>query len=144
VVAGDAGPAGTSEFARARGFQVRCFLDDGTPDTAFGSGGVVSSVTTEHDDEAEAMVVLPNGSILVGGNGQLDPNTNKPMLVRYTRDGALDAGFGEGGVLTLDLGEDGVLHAIADYSQLQVIVVGGDVGMSPGPGTYGVVARMWM
>ncbi|KYF51639.1 hypothetical protein BE04_31145, partial [Sorangium cellulosum] len=70
--------------------------------------------------------------------------TTTPLLVRYTCDGALDPAFGEGGVLPVDLGEFGQLHTVEVVSDDQVLLGGGDVGMSPGPGTYGVVARMWM
>ena len=41
-------------------------------------------------------------------------------------------------------GEFGVPHTVRVISGDQVLLGGADVGMSPGPGTYGVVARMWM
>ncbi|XYH98308.1 hypothetical protein ACMHYB_00635 [Sorangium sp. So ce1128] len=137
VVAGHAGPEG------ARDFQVRRFRADGSPDPAFGEAGVAAWPTTGGDDQAEDMVLLPGGAVLVAGNGG-EGGAAMPLLARYACDGALDAGFGDGGVLPVDLGEFGVLHTVRVVSDDQVLLGGGDVGMSPGPGTYGVVARMWM
>ncbi|WP_433932635.1 hypothetical protein AB3662_00530 [Sorangium cellulosum] len=135
VVAGDAGAAG------ARDFQVRRFLPDGAPDLAFGEAGVAAWPTTGGDDLAEDMVLLPGGAVIVAGNGG---DAATPLLARYTCGGALDPAFGDGGVLPVDLGEFGVLHTVRVISGNQILLGGGDVGMSPGPGTYGVVARMWM
>ena len=138
LVAGDTGPAG------ARNFQLHRFHGNGSPDLGFGALGVASPLISAHDNRAEDMIVLSSGAILVGGNEVVDPNTMRPALARYTCDGALDTGFGVGGVLGLDLGEYGILHAVEHYSKDLVVVAGADVGMSPGPGTYGVVARLWM
>ncbi|WP_438017648.1 hypothetical protein WMF18_00495 [Sorangium sp. So ce315] len=135
VVAGDAGPAG------ARDFQVRRFLPDGAPDLEFGEGGVAAWPTTGGDDQAEDMALLPGGAVVVAGNGG---GAAAPLLARYACDGALDPAFGDGGVLAVDLGEFGVLRTVRVISGDQILLGGGDVGMTPGPGTYGVVARMWM
>ncbi|WP_437606773.1 hypothetical protein WMF20_38380 [Sorangium sp. So ce834] len=140
VVAGDAGAEG------ARDFQVRRFHPDGAPDLEFGDGGVAAWPTTGGDDVAEDMALLPGGAVLVAGNGgeRGEGGTTTPLLARYTCDGALDPAFGDGGVLPVDLGEFGQLHTVKVVSDDKVLLGGGDVGMSPGPGTYGVVARMWM
>ncbi|MGK3997732.1 hypothetical protein [Sorangium sp. So ce1024] len=137
VVAGDAGPAG------ARDFQVRRFLPDGAPDLAFGESGVAAWPTTGGDVQAEDMALLSGGAIVVAGNGGAGGAAG-PLLARYTCDGALDPAFGDGGLLAVDLGEFGVLRTVRAISRDRILLGGGDVGMSPGPGTYGVVARMWM
>ncbi|WP_437819923.1 hypothetical protein [Sorangium sp. So ce1078] len=136
VVGGDAGPEG------ARDFQVRRFLRDGSPDLDFGDGGVAAWPTTGGDDLAADMALLPDGAVLIAGNG--GEGAAVPLLARTTCNGAPDPAFGEGGVLSVDLGEFGVLHTVRAISGDQVLLGGGDVGMTPGPGTYGVVARMWM
>lgn len=137
VVAGDGGPNGTQDF------QVRSFLPDGAPDLAFGEAGVARPPITDGDDRAEDMVLLPGGDILVVGNRH-DARATEPLVARYTCSGALDPSFGAGGVLRLDLGESGVAHAVRMYSDDRVLIGGADVAMTPGPGTYGVVARMWI
>lgn len=138
VVAGDAGHEG------ARDFQVRRFLADGSPDVSFGAQGVASGATTAGDDAAEDMVVLSGGGILVAGNTVLHVGEYQPILARYTCGGGMDRAFGTGGVLPVNLGEYGVLHAVRVSAPDQVLLGGGDVGETPGPGTYGEVARMWM
>lgn len=137
VVAGDAGPEG------ARDLEVRRFLADGAPDLAFGHGGVTEPTGAAGSAEARDMVLLPDGGVLVVGN-EHDAGEMQPLAARYTCTGALDLSFGESGVIPLDLGEYGEAHAVELYGDDRVLIGGGDVGMSPGPGTYGVVARMWL
>ena len=134
VVASDVGSAGGREL------RVRRFLADGSPDVAFGTRGVAESAVASGNMQAEDMIVLPGGGILVVGNS----GEGQPRLVRYTCNGALDAAFGVRGVLRVDLGENGVLHTLRRYSNNQILLGGADVGATPGPGTYGVVVRMWM
>ncbi len=67
-----------------------------------------------------------------------------PVLARTTCDGQLDPCFGTGGVLSLYVGDFGSIHCAAVYPGHRVVIGGGDEGGSPGPGTFGVVARMWM
>jgi uncharacterized delta-60 repeat protein len=138
VVAGHVGPE------KGRSLQVRRFLADGSADCCFGRQGVVTTAFHRHDDQAESVVVFPDGGILVGANDGADPNHNVPELVRLACDGSLETAFGNGGLLPLNLGEFGVLHVVRKVAPDQVLVGGGDVGMSPGPGTFGVVARLWM
>ncbi|MFT4101619.1 MAG: Calx-beta domain-containing protein [Burkholderiaceae bacterium] len=75
---------------------------DGSIDASFGVAGQVTTDVAGSGDLAANLVVQPNGAILVSG----DPIGGLPVgstsLVRYTAVGSLDAGFGSGGVLTLD------------------------------------------
>jgi len=135
VVAGDTGPGGTKEFV------VRRLLANGSPDLSFGSQGRAAWLRGAGDMQAEDMVVLPGGGILVAGNAAEGVS---PVLVRYTCDGKVDTTFGVHGILRVYLGEDGVLHTVRLHAGDRVLLGGADVGMSPGPGTYGVVVRMWM
>jgi hypothetical protein len=81
--------------------------------------------------------------VVVVGNA-VGGGSTQPLVVRYACEGALDPSFGVGGVLELDIGEYGVAHTVRVHSNDRILIGGGNVGMSPGPGTYGVVARMWM
>ncbi len=120
---------------------VRRFLADGAPDVAFGSGGLAT--TSRYylgDAQAESMVVLPGGGVLVVGNS----GEGQTLLVRYTCDGAIDTSFGVHGALRIYLGEHGSLHTVRRLSNDRVLLGGADAGGTPGTGTYGVVVRMWM
>ncbi len=136
LVAGDSGENGDVDF------QIRCFLENGAPDPAFGVNGAVTQPITGGDDVAEDMIVLPDGKILVIGNTV--GGGSGPVLARYTRTGELDAHFGVGGVLPLFVGDSGSIHAVAAYPGHKVVIAGGNAGGTPGPGTFGVVVRMWM
>jgi uncharacterized delta-60 repeat protein len=137
LVAGDSNANGNLDF------QVRRLLADGSSDPSFGTDGVATLSITGSDDSAEDMIVLSDGRILVVGNAK-DGAMRGPLLARYTRNGKLDPHFGTGGVLSLFVGDYGSIHCAAVYPGHKVVIGGGDEGGSPGPGTFGVVARLWM
>lgn len=137
VVAGDSNANGNIDF------QVRRLLADGSPDPSFGVEGVATLPITGGDDHAADMVVLPDGRILVVGNTSSGAMTG-PVLARYTRDGQLDPHFGTGGVASLYVGDSGNIHCVALYPGHKVLIGGGNEGGTPGPGTFGIVARLWM
>lgn len=92
VVAGQAAHAGGgTDIALAR------YEPDGTLDTSFGDNGIViTSLAPGSENEANALSILANGDILVGGmttDGQ-DANHANFALLRYTSDGQLDTTFG--------------------------------------------------
>jgi uncharacterized delta-60 repeat protein len=79
---------------------------NGTLDTAFGTGGFVQ---TDFDHEQEymgAIVILPDGKILIGGSRQtIFQNSINFAMARYNPDGSLDATFGTGGKVVTDFPE---------------------------------------
>jgi uncharacterized delta-60 repeat protein len=133
VVAGDATFEGISQV------HVYQFLENGDPDPSFGVQGV-SAVPNQGSDATEDMAVLPDGRILVAGNS----TPGGPGLVRLTRDGAIDPYFGHEGLFPLYLGDSGVVRGLEVLSNAKVLISGGNQGGTPGPGTFGVVVRMWM
>ena len=137
LVAGDSNANGNIDF------QVRRLLADGSSDPSFGAGGVATLPISAEDDSAEDMVVLPDGKILLVGN-VTSGAARGPVVARTTCDGKLDPCFGTGGVLSLYVGDFGSIHCAAVYPGHKVVIGGGDEGGSPGPGTFGIVARMWM
>jgi len=100
VIAGtETGPAtGSTQFVTAR------FNTDGTLDTTFGTGGVVTTHVGS-DDNCGAVTIDGSGRILVGGlESGFDPDGVRrggEYLLRYNQNGTLDAGFGTGGVVYL-------------------------------------------
>ena len=68
-------------------------------DPSFGTGGkvVTPSVPATAGAEAEAVVVLSSGAIVVGGREAPDGGDPTPLLARYTPAGVLDATFGVAG-----------------------------------------------
>jgi uncharacterized delta-60 repeat protein len=117
VLVGQALDAGSTSFAVTR------LSADGTVDAGFGDGGTVVTDVDGEGDSANAVVVQPDGRIVVAG-GSGDFNTNF-AVVRYLPDGAIDERFAFGGKLLIDFH---LLRDVAESVALQpdgMIVVGG-------------------
>jgi uncharacterized delta-60 repeat protein len=98
----------------------------GATDATFGTGGVVTTHLGAGYQFATAMAVQGDGKILVtgymlgaGGNYDL-------MLVRYNTDGSLDASFGTGGAVIMDVtpGADDHAASIQLLANGRFLVVG--------------------
>jgi uncharacterized delta-60 repeat protein len=96
VAAGLAETNGKFDFAVAR------YLPDGHIDTGFGDYGKVTTNTGDGYDEANSVVIQPNGKIILAGHGERNGN-DIIMLVRYNPDGSLDESFGEKGILRTEI-----------------------------------------
>lgn len=99
----------------------------GDLDPTFNQTGVVTTSLTNADIYGAAVVIQPDGKILVGGRS--DPE--KLTVVRYDDDGSLDTGFGIGGIATSpvdDLGS-GVGNLVALDTDNRIVMAGtGEVG----------------
>ncbi|MCC6849480.1 MAG: hypothetical protein IT294_13345 [Deltaproteobacteria bacterium] len=90
VVAGEFGKPGTDDMFVAR-------VDaDGELDPTFGGDGIVVTSVGSGDSRAYAVLVQPNGAIVVAG-GAFGSGGRDSALVRYLADGTLDSSFGVGG-----------------------------------------------
>lgn len=78
---------------------------DGTLDTTFGTGGIVT-LDLGGTDRVAGAARGPDGSILVAGNTQQAglPGGADAMVLRFDETGALDGAFGTGGIALLDQG----------------------------------------
>jgi uncharacterized delta-60 repeat protein len=88
-------------------------VDDGTPDATFGSMGQTQLVrSTWTDGSFRAVSVEPDGSILALANSMRDSPglVSDGVLVRFLANGALDASFGDGGVVVSFPGKVGAGH----------------------------------
>jgi len=86
------GPA--FDFALAR------YNADGSLDASFGVGG---KVTTDFDrgwDQAHALLLQPDGKIVVAGEAAIGGAATDFALARYNADGSLDTSFGAAGKVT--------------------------------------------
>jgi uncharacterized delta-60 repeat protein len=83
-------------------FLVVRYNSDGSLDTSFDSDG---KVTTDlgGTDVARAVVVQPNGKIVVAGSTSAPTTNNDFAVVRYNTDGTLDTNFDSDGKWTLNL-----------------------------------------
>ena len=96
-----AGTPGTRNFPED--WAVLRYNSDGTPDTSFGAGGKVTTEFEYFDARPVAIVIQPDGRILVGGAGYLAGSAEKDLhfiFSRYNVDGGLAVNFGDSGLVT--------------------------------------------
>ncbi len=113
VVVGRSSAATTgADFSLAR------YNADGSLDITFGTAGRVVTDFAGREDEARAVVVEPDGKIVVAGasapTGTTVHNTpagSEIALARYNADGTLDTTFGQGGRVLTDGGGTGPVYA---------------------------------
>jgi uncharacterized delta-60 repeat protein len=94
--------AGSIRAASEANFGVRRYNADGSLDASFGTGGLVETDFAALADVAKAIVIQPDGKIVVAGQAQNATGTDL-AVARYNTDGSLDASFGSGGKLTTDV-----------------------------------------
>jgi uncharacterized delta-60 repeat protein len=99
VTSTESGPTtGSTQFVTAR------FNTNGTLDSNYGTGGVVTTHVGS-DDNSGGVTIDGSGRILVAGwESGLDPDgvqRDGEYLLRYTPNGTLDGSFGTGGVVYL-------------------------------------------
>ena len=87
-------------------FALARYNSDGSLDTSFGQDGIVTTdLDNSFDDGIAAVLVQPNGQILVTGTSELLQTFNWVFaLARYNPDGSLDTSFGNQGTIMTDLG----------------------------------------
>ncbi|HTP42738.1 MAG TPA: delta-60 repeat domain-containing protein [Nitrospiria bacterium] len=89
-------------------FAVARYNPDGTLDTGFGSGGIVTTQIGSYDDRALAVTIQSVGGqekIVAAGYSSVNNGTavqSRIALVRYNSDGTLDVGFGTNGEVITD------------------------------------------
>lgn len=116
VVAGTGGGGlGTSDFTLAR------YNADGSFDTTFGTGGKVFT-SIGNGDIAQTVAIQPDGKIIAAGYTIVNQPNDGFALVRYNRDGSLDATFGSGGKVVTP--NNGSISSIAVQADGKVIVGG--------------------
>ncbi|HLL16743.1 MAG TPA: Calx-beta domain-containing protein [Pyrinomonadaceae bacterium] len=111
-------------------FQLARYNPDGSLDTSFGTGGLVSTgFARDTDDFAYAAALQPDGKIVVAG--QTGPHFSQfgggPTfdtsfgIARYNADGSLDSTFGTGGLATVDFasGNNNAAHDSARAVAIQ-------------------------
>jgi uncharacterized delta-60 repeat protein len=73
----------------------------GDLDPSFGTGGKVTTDLTGSEDNANGLVIQPDGKLVAAGGA--GPGTSRDFgLARYRRNGTLDPSFGTGGLVTTD------------------------------------------
>ena len=116
--------AGYSHNGTDFDFALTRYNADGSLDTSFGSGGMVTTAIGAGLDAAYSVTVQTDGKILVAGESH--NGTDKDFaLVRYNTAGTLDASFGTGGVVTTAIGAgDDSAQSVTVQTDGKVVVAG--------------------
>ncbi|QJW99967.1 beta strand repeat-containing protein [Frigoriglobus tundricola] len=138
VVAGTAGAA----YAFESDFDVVRYNTDGSLDATFGTGGVVETPAPfPTDAQANAVLIQPDGKIVIGGRASTSGDGFYYSLIRYNADGGLDSSFGTSGTVFDNLGNFAGVRGLALQSDGKIMAVGA-VAAGPATGSMvGVVAR---
>jgi uncharacterized delta-60 repeat protein len=128
ILVGGSGGRGQEDFVL-----LRC-LPDGRLDEGFGQGGVVTTDFRGGADRGQALALLPDGRIVLGGVAQLSGGCSPRAcerygfaLAQYTAAGQLDAGFGDGGKALPDFLSSAGAYGLARLPGGS-LVLGGHIG----------------
>ena len=121
----DRGRGGASADGGRRDFALVRYNADGTLDTTFGSGGIVTTTIglAYNVSGAYALVLQPDGKLVAAGLAYMGEGRQTDFaLARYTADGALDPTFGAGGgdgdgIVTTDV------SPISSFDQASALVL---------------------
>jgi uncharacterized delta-60 repeat protein len=97
VVAGNTIVAGVPMAGQRRELLLVRYNPDGSLDTHFGTGGVVTTAVTTQSDSGGSLAVQADGKLVLTGTG-LGIDVSTVDVVRYNSDGTLDTTFGSGGI----------------------------------------------
>jgi uncharacterized delta-60 repeat protein len=124
IVAAGRGEArgGDNDFALAR------YNPDGKLDTKFGKGGKVTTDFIGGKDWANALVLRPDGKLVASGIAELPCGYNCRRwgfgIAQYNKDGGLDSGFGDKGLVRYDLYSSSGAYAMARRDDGKLVLAG--------------------
>ncbi|MFT3896268.1 MAG: delta-60 repeat domain-containing protein [Thermomonas sp.] len=122
-----AGTTYTNNDFSGEDFAIARYNPDGTIDATFGTNGRVTTDFPGLAAEASAVLVQPDGKILVaGGAYPLFVFLGNMELARYNPDGSLDAGFGDGGIVTTVFPHGSYASALALQPDGKILAAGTD------------------
>lgn len=126
--------AGTGRVSVDGDYILLKYTPTGALDSTFGSGGVASAAFDGADvDIAYGLAVHADGRIVATGSSRQNLK-NVISVARFSPDGALDDGFGNGGRVLIDLGSPSDVGRSVAIDSFGRIVILGDSG-----GQFGVV-----
>ncbi|MFN0216146.1 MAG: T9SS type A sorting domain-containing protein [Saprospiraceae bacterium] len=98
--------------------------------TFSGDGKNMHNISTT-DDGAQAMLLLPDGKILLGGYANTADNKTEIALTRFNADGSLDNSYGDAGKVLTQMGLDHCAVADLNLTGMGNIIVAGTAKRYP-------------
>ena len=130
------GDQSNTDFALAR------YNPDGSLDTAFGNGGMVSTDFVGMEDDAFSVLIQPDGKIVAVGSANNPATYYDFAAVRYLSNGTIDTTFGVAGKVSNDFGVAGFDRAQSAALQADGRIVAAGFAISQNGGVQNfAVAR---
>jgi uncharacterized delta-60 repeat protein len=115
----------TQSATTGRDFALVRYNANGTLDTSFGTGGIVTTDFNGLDDQAGDVLLQPDGKIVVIGTAMVAGGNTEFAVARYNTNGSLDTGFGTGGKVTTSVGQFDTGNRAVLQSDGKIILAGG-------------------
>lgn len=125
-------------------FWVIRYNTNGSLDDSFGDNGMVRTPIGPGGsiDQAKGVAIQANGKIVVAGRAPNVPNSNF-VTVRYNRNGSLDTKWGNGGIVTTELGGNAdAINAVAIQKDGRIVVAGESDSLTPGTRWFALARYM--
>ena len=116
------GGAGEADFGLAR------LKPNGALDSAFGSGGKVTTSLGSFGAAVYGLALQPNRKIVAVGIDYLSQYASDFVVARYNPNGSLDSSFGNGGIVTTDFARLDTGHAVVVQPDGTIVVAGEAIG----------------
>ncbi|TBX66115.1 hypothetical protein EZL74_11035 [Flavobacterium silvisoli] len=118
----------TTNTATGKDFVCVRYNPNGTLDTSFGTGGIVTTdIQLGSDDVAYSIAIQSDGKIIVAGYSD-DGSQKKAALIRYNTTGSIDTSFGTAGktLTPFELTQASEIKVIKIHALTGNIIVGGN------------------
>ena len=114
--------------AEVQVLETRSLLSSGTLNASFGAAGVqlVAAGTAEAGESARAMAITADGKIVIAGSATGGATGSDFALTELNADGSVNASFGAGGHVTLDVSgaQNDVINSVAIDASGRIVVAG--------------------
>lgn len=119
-------------------FGVAHINREGEVDPSFGTNGIVRTHVGSSSDIIKAIVIQPDGKIVVGGYGLPPPGNTNFTLARYQVNGSLDTSFGTNGFASAAFAQQDLLEHLLIQPDGKIVALGSSYN---GNKTRAVMAR---
>jgi len=109
-------------------FVVARYNPNGTLDSSFGTGGIVTTDFAGNDVAFTVTLQVDGRLVVAGGVGTGLTGSSDFALARYNADGSLDTSFGTGGRITTDFGAGEQANALAIQTDGRIVAAGNTGG----------------
>lgn len=139
--------AGTTATGSETDFAVVRLNPDGSLDTSFGTGGIVTIPVafpgqSQSTDDAESVLIQTDGRIVVVGSVSSSLAQSDFAAVRLTTKGQLDTSFGVGGIQTVAFAGSAKAYGAALQTNGMIVLAGEAQVAAGSSGTVFAVARL--